>query len=106
MLRAILFLMPLLCPIGEQLWEKLKETTSVLSSNSLEEAGQDSRRVGSPSHLSPPTYLDNFQIILKTYEFGLRFKERTEGRKRNEDVALLVRFRLSFYMIRDLLKRI
>ena len=24
------------------------------------EAGQDGRRVGSPSHLSPPTYLDNF----------------------------------------------
>ena len=28
----------------------------------------------------PPTYLDNFSIILKTYEFGLRFKERTAGR--------------------------
>ena len=36
-------------------------------------------RVGSPSHLSPPNYLDNFQIILKIYEFGLRFKERPAG---------------------------
>ena len=43
------------------------------------EAGQDDKRVGSPSHLSPPNYLDNLQIILKTYEFGLRFKERTAG---------------------------
>ena len=41
------------------------------------EAGQDGGRVGSPSHLSPPTYLDNFQIILKTYEFGLRFRENS-----------------------------
>ena len=39
--------------------------------------GQDDRGVGSPSHLSPPTYLDNFQIILKTYEFSLRFKENS-----------------------------
>ena len=31
----------------------------------------DGGGVGSPGHLSPPTYLDNFQIILKTYEFGL-----------------------------------
>ena len=44
-----------------------------------EEAGQDDGGVGSPSHLSPPTYLDNFQIILKTYKFGMRFKERTAG---------------------------
>ena len=43
------------------------------------ERGQDVGRVGSPGHLSPPTYLDNCQIILKTYEFGLRFKERTAG---------------------------
>ena len=41
--------------------------------------GQNGGRVGSPSQLSPPTYLDKFQIILKTYEFGLRFKERTAG---------------------------
>ena len=44
-----------------------------------EEEGQDGGRVGSPSHLSPPNYLDNLQIILKTYEFGLRFKERPAG---------------------------
>ena len=43
------------------------------------EVGQDGGGVGSSSHLSPPTYLDNFQIILKTYKFGLRFKERTAG---------------------------
>ena len=41
--------------------------------------GQDGRRVGSPSHLSPPKYLENLQIILKIYEFGLRFKERPAG---------------------------
>ena len=45
----------------------------------VSEAGKDGGRVGSPSHLSPPIYLDNFQIILKTYEFGQRFKERTLG---------------------------
>ena len=28
------------------------------------------RGLGSPSHLSPLTYLDNFQIILKTYKFA------------------------------------
>ena len=41
--------------------------------------GQDGGRVGSPSHLSPPNYPDNLQIILKIYEFSLRFKERTAG---------------------------
>ena len=40
---------------------------------------QDGRRVGSPNHLSPPSYLGNLQIILKIYEFSLRFKERTAG---------------------------
>ena len=35
-------------------------------------AGQDGGGVGFPSHLSPLTYLGNFQIILKTYEFDLR----------------------------------
>ena len=44
-----------------------------------EEAGQDGGRVVFPSHLSPPTYLDNFQITLKTYKFGLIFKERRAG---------------------------
>ena len=38
------------------------------------EEGQDGGRVGSPSHLSPPNYLHNLQIILKLYEFSLRFK--------------------------------
>ena len=41
--------------------------------------GQDGGRVGSPSHPSPPNYLDNLQLILKIYEFGLRFKERPAG---------------------------
>ena len=40
--------------------------------------GQDGRRVGSQSHLSPPNYLDNFWLTFKsswkTYEFCLRFK--------------------------------
>ena len=43
------------------------------------EEGQDGGRVGSPNHLSPPNYLDNLQIILKIYEFALRFKERPAG---------------------------
>ena len=43
------------------------------------EEGQDGGRVGSPNHLSPPNYLENLQIILKIYEFGLRFKERPAG---------------------------
>ena len=47
--------------------------------NGTWEEGQDGGRVGSPSHLSPSNYLDNLQIILKIYEFGLRFKERTAG---------------------------
>ena len=41
--------------------------------------GQAGGRVGSPNHLSPPNYLENLQIILKIYEFGLRFKERPAG---------------------------
>ena len=41
--------------------------------------GQDGRRVGSPNQLSPPNYLDNLQIILKIYKFGLRFQERIAG---------------------------
>ena len=41
--------------------------------------GRDGGGVGSPSHLFPSTYLDNFQIILKMYKFDLRFKERTAG---------------------------
>lgn len=38
MLRAVFFLIPFLCPRGEQLRERLKGTTSILSSNSLEKA--------------------------------------------------------------------
>ena len=36
-------------------------------------------RGGSPGHLCPPNYLDNLPVILKIYEFGLRFKERPAG---------------------------
>ena len=57
----------------------------------LEGRGQDGRRVGSLSHLSPPNYLDNFQIILKTYKLGLRFKERTAGMLQREEFSLLSR---------------
>ena len=46
-----------------------------LKYDAVRREGQDGRRVGSPSHLSPPNYLDKLQII----EFGLRFKERTAG---------------------------
>ena len=49
------------------------------TSKNLEEEGQDGGRVGSPSHLSPPNYLDNLQIILKIFEFCLRFKDRPAG---------------------------
>ena len=44
-----------------------------------EEEGHDGGRVGSPSHRSPPNNLENLQIILKIYEFSLRFKERPAG---------------------------
>ena len=44
---------------------------------------------GPPSHLSTLTYLDNFQIILKTYEFDLRF--RIAGTLQREESALLTR---------------
>ena len=55
------------------------------------EAGQSGGGVGSPTHLSPPTYLDNFQTILNTYEFDLRFKERTAGTLQREGFSLLTR---------------
>ena len=45
----------------------------------VREEGQDGGKVGSPNHLSPPNYLDKLQIILKIYEFGVRFKDRTAG---------------------------
>ena len=31
-----------------------------------------------PKSPVPPNYLDNLEIILKIYEFSLRFKERTD----------------------------
>ena len=52
-------------------------------------AGQDGGGVGSPSHQSPPTYLDNIQINLKNYEFKLRLKERTAGTLHRKELALL-----------------
>ena len=51
--------------------------------------GQHGGRVGSPSHLSPPTYLDNFQIVQETHEFNLRFKKRPAGTLQREEFALL-----------------
>ena len=54
-------------------------------------AGQDDAAVGSPSHLFPSTYLNNFQIILKTYEFYLRFKVRIPGTLQREEFVLLTR---------------
>ena len=57
---------------------------SLLSLKSDRGAGQAGRRVGSSTHLVPPTYLDNFQIILNTYESDLRFKERTAGTLQRE----------------------
>ena len=38
---------------------------------------QNGRGVRSSTHLVPPNYLDNFQIILNTYKFDLRFKENS-----------------------------
>ena len=52
------------------------------------EEGQDAGRVGSPSHLSPPNYLANFQIILKTYKFGLRFKESWNATMRRVRISI------------------
>ena len=49
-------------------------------SNSEYRGGAGGRGVGSPSHPSPPNYLDNLQIFLNIYEFGLRFKERPAGK--------------------------
>ena len=50
---------------------------SIITTNG---GGEGGRRGGSPGHLSPPTSLDNFHIILKTSELGLRFKrEQLEG---------------------------
>ena len=43
--------------------------------------GQDSGKVGSSTYLA---YLENFQAILNTYEFHLRFKERKAGMLQRE----------------------
>ena len=55
----------------------------------IENKGQDGRRVGVLNSLLPQIYLDNFQIILNTYEFDLRFKERTAGMLQREEFPLL-----------------
>ena len=72
------------CPLKDEWIKKLwsmytMEYSSAIRNNESGRVGQDGRRVGSPSHLSPPNYLDNPQITLKIYEFGLRFKERPAG---------------------------
>ena len=59
--------------------------------NETQGCQQDGGRVGTRNHLSPPNYLDNFQTILKTYEFALRFKGRTDGKLQWEEFALLSR---------------
>ena len=41
-----------------------------------------------PKSPAPPNYQDNLQIILKIYEFGLRFKERTAGMLQWEEFML------------------
>lgn len=53
----------------------------------MEWTGPNGRGVGSPSYLSPLTYIDNFQIILKTYIFDLRFEERTAVMLQREEFA-------------------
>ena len=55
------------------------------------EEGQDGGRVVFPNHLSPQNYLGSLQIILKIYEFSLRFKERTAGMLQWEEFTLLSR---------------
>ena len=62
-----------------------------LEHQSWEREGQDGRGVGSSTHLAPPTYLDDFQNILNTYEFDLRFKERAAGMLEREKFSLLTR---------------
>ena len=42
-----------------------------------------------PKSPVPTKYLDKFQIILKTYELGLRFKEKTAGMLQQEELELL-----------------
>ncbi|XP_048972456.1 uncharacterized protein LOC118350339 isoform X4 [Canis lupus dingo] len=68
-----------------------------------EKLGQDSRKVGSPSHLSPPNYLENLQIFLKIYEFGLRFKERPAGTATVRRIPASIRChqQLTTYQLQD-----
>ena len=69
----------------------LTQRQGLLSISCVLWAGQDGRGVESPSHQSPPTYQDNIQIILKTYVFDLRFKERAAGTLQKEEFVLLSR---------------
>ena len=73
-----------------QNWDSNSMSESQFKSTVIKGAGQEGGGVGSPTHLSPPTYLDNLQIILKTYKFNLRFKERTTGMLQREEFALLI----------------
>ena len=69
----------------------IKRKTS-LNKKTFEKGGrQDDRGVGSSTHLVPPTHLDNFQIVLNTYESNLRSKERTARALRREGFVLLTR---------------
>ena len=74
-------------------FSRIGESSVVLwSMNSrLQGAGQDGGRVGSSPHPAPPTYLDYFQTIPKTYEFDLTFKERTAGMVWRKGFLLLTR---------------
>ena len=56
----------------------------LLKNNPTGGLGQDGRGVWSSPHLAPPTYLDYFQTILNTYEFDLRFREKTAGTLQRE----------------------
>ena len=59
--------------------EKQRIEKNQIKTEGIGGEGQDGGRVGSPNNPSPPNYLENLQIILKFYEFGLRIKERTPG---------------------------
>ena len=55
-----------------------------------EERGKGSRR-RVPKSPGPTKNLDSFQILLNTYEFHLRFKEKTAGMLQREGFSLLTR---------------
>ena len=76
--------MELRCPSKDEWIKKMwfmyaMEYYSGIRNDKYRREGQDGGRVGSPIHVSSPNYLDNLQTILKIYESGLRFKERTAG---------------------------